>query len=167
LTINAKWAVARGKPPLPYARQTRTAPIVAITKARHIPSGGTIVANKLIWLAMAGSVGTLARFGLSNLVFRLCGAGFPWGTVTVNTLGCVLFGFVWALADERHWLARDQRDIVLVGFMGAFTTFSTFANDTVAQLRHEQYLLAFANLAVSNILGIAAICAGLALARTL
>src|SRR5262245_56604702 len=92
----------------------------------------------LVLVALAGAVGTLARYGLATLVLRVCGEAFPWGTLVVNVLGCFLFGFVWVLGAEKFIIDPDMRTTLLTGFMGAFTTFSTFAFETGQQLREGQ-----------------------------
>ena len=123
--------------------------------------------EKLALLAAAGAVGTLARYGLSLVVQRWCGAGFPWGTLVVNVLGCFLFGIVWTLAEERLVISPLARIILLVGFMGAFTTFSTFAFETAEILRDAQWLIAAANVAAQNLIGILAVILGFAVGRSL
>lgn len=122
---------------------------------------------KLLWLSLAGALGTLARYALGGAVHRLLGADFPWGTLAVNVLGCLLFGLVWSLAEERLLISGPARFIILTGFMGAFTTFSTFAFETSAQLRDAEGLLAAANVTGQVVLGIAAVVAGIALGRWL
>src|SRR5262249_6918278 len=94
--------------------------------------------RKLLWLSFMGVLGTLARYGLQGWVQRRAGT-FPWGTLAVNALGCLLFGVIWALADERLLISGESRTIALVGFMGAFTTFSSFAFETTALLRDAQW----------------------------
>jgi CrcB protein len=121
--------------------------------------------NKLILIALAGGCGALARYGLGGAVHRLLGAGFPWGTAAVNLVGCFLFGLVWALADGRFAVSGEARVIVLVGFMGAFTTFSTFIFETGGLLLEAQWAMAIANLALKNTVGLMALWMGMALAR--
>jgi len=121
--------------------------------------------RKLLALAVAGTLGTLARYGLGGLVQRLHESAFPWGTLVVNALGCFLFGVVWALAEERLVISGETRLVLLVGFMGAFTTFSTFAFETSAMLRDAEWLLAASNLLAHNVLGIACFFVGVALGR--
>jgi len=125
------------------------------------------VPQKLLLIALAGAVGTLARYGLGGFVQSHCGKIFPWGTVTVNLLGCLLFGVVWASLEERWSLGGEFRTIVLVGFMGAFTTFSTFVFETEQLLRDAEWLLAIGYFTLHNVGGLAAIVAGLALGRFL
>jgi fluoride exporter len=121
--------------------------------------------QKLFLLCAAGTLGTLARYGMSGVVQRLCGEAFPWGTLAVNALGSFLFGVVWSLADERSVISGETRFIVLTGFMGAFTTFSTFAFETSQQLRDSEWLLACGNITVQLVLGLVLMVAGIALGR--
>ena len=117
------------------------------------------------WLALAGAVGTLCRYGLSGVVQQLFGAGFPWGTLVTNAVGCFLFALVWSLTEERMLVSAQTRFIVLTGFMGAFTTFSTFAHETGLLARDAQWLSAVLNLLGQNTVGLASVLAGWALGR--
>jgi CrcB protein len=121
--------------------------------------------QKLALMAVAGAVGTLARYGLSGLVERLQPTAFPWGTFAVNGLGCLLFGMVWAMAEERMLISGMTRLILLVGFMGAFTTFSTFAFETGQMLDDSQWLAAVANVFLQNVCGVVFVLAGIALGK--
>lgn len=118
-------------------------------------------------LAVVGAIGTLARWGLSGLVQRWTESGFPWGTLAVNLIGCFLFGVIWALAEERMIISGQTRVILLSGFMGAFTTFSSYAFETSALMGDGEWLLAFANVAANNVIGIPLVFLGLALGRLL
>lgn len=122
---------------------------------------------KLTYIALAGAMGTLARYGLGGLVQRFLPAAFPWGTLTVNLVGSFAFGLVWGLAVERGLISGEARLIILVGFMGAFTTFSTFMFETGQFMRDSQWLLAAGNLLAQNLLGLVALFLGWALARVL
>ena len=123
--------------------------------------------KRIVLLAAAGAVGTLARYWLSGAVQRISSTTFPWGTLAVNGLGCFLFGLVWALADERLLISGHTRLILLVGFMGAFTTFSTYMFETRQMLATSEWLFGFANFAVENIAGIALLLLGMALGRSI
>ncbi|MEX1098254.1 MAG: CrcB family protein [Planctomycetales bacterium] len=121
----------------------------------------------LFWLAFAGALGTLCRYGLQGFVQRIGGERFPWGTLAVNAAGCFLFGLIWSLAIERERLAvsAQTRTIVFVGFMGAFTTFSTFAYETSEFLRVSQWGLAAGNVLAHNLLGLACLFLGFTVSR--
>lgn len=126
-----------------------------------------MVWTKLMWLFAAGGLGALARYGLGGLVQRWYGSEWPVGTFMVNLLGCLAFGFVWTLADERLIISGETRFIILTGFMGAFTTFSTFAFETSGLLRDAQWWSAAGNVLGHNVLGVAAVIAGMALSKLL
>ncbi len=111
--------------------------------------------QKLLLLAAAGALGTLARFALGGLVHRWAPNGFPWGTLAVNIAGCFLFGIIWAFASGHTSMSPETRTIILVGFMGAFTTFSSFVFDTHGLIQNSQYLAAAGNILLQNTAGIA------------
>jgi CrcB protein len=123
--------------------------------------------SKILWLALAGIAGTLARYWLGGAVQGWSGPAFPWGTLAVNALGCLLFGFFWTLATERGLLSPETRTVILVGFMGAFTTFSSFAFETAQLMRDEQWLYAAANVVAQLVLGLVCMFVGFALGRLL
>ena len=122
--------------------------------------------TRIVLIAVAGAAGTLARYWLGGLAQRLTGGLFPWGTFTVNMAGCFLFGLVWSLAEERFLLSAEVRIIVLVGFMGAFTTFSTFIFESGSLMRDSEWALVLGNIAIQNTVGIAMLFLGLAAGRT-
>ena len=124
-----------------------------------------MIMQKLAWLVLAGALGTLARYGLAGFIHRINGASFPWGTVVVNLTGCFLAGLLWSLFENRWVVSGETRTIVLVGFMGAFTTFSAFILETGELLRSAEWLHAAANITVQNSLGVVALFIGAALGR--
>ncbi len=119
-----------------------------------------------LWLIAAGATGTLARVALSSWVQRQSASGLPFGTATVNLIGCTLFGLVYAAAT-RHAQADTIRLVLLGGFMGAFTTFSSYMYDTLRLLSEGRPLAALANLILQNTLGLAGVALGMALGRSL
>jgi len=121
---------------------------------------------KIVWILIAGALGTLARYWLGGFVQRISGGVFPWGTFAVNMAGCFLFGLIWAMAEERLVVSGGTRAIILIGFMGAFTTFSTFIFETGALFRDSQWALAVGNLMLQNFFGIAFLLLGFAAGRT-
>lgn len=122
---------------------------------------------KLIGLSIAGACGALARYGLAGLFQRTQQVGFPWGTLTVNVLGCFLFGLIWTLTQQRFVISPDTRTIILVGFLGSFTTFSAFLFETDQMLERAEWFVAGLNLACELGLGLAAYLVGAFLGRTL
>lgn len=125
------------------------------------------MSKELLWLALAGAAGTLSRYALAGLVQSLAGEKFPWGTLTVNVVGCLLFGLTWTLAEQRLVISGQSRLIILTGFMGAFTTFSTFGFETGEFLRDSQWWHAAGNLLANNLLGLLGVFLGVALGRWL
>lgn len=124
-----------------------------------------MIAINLLWLALAGAAGTVARYSLSGFALRWLGTGWPWGTFVVNAIGCFLYGLVWSLAEQRIAISPETRFVLLTGFMGAFTTFSTFAFDTTALGRDGDWLLMSLNLLANNGVGIILVLAGLSAGR--
>ena len=121
--------------------------------------------QKLVALALAGALGTLARYGLNGFICRFTDISLLKGTLIVNLIGCFLAGFIWMSTESRWPLAGDTRVVVLVGFMGAFTTFSAFVLETGLLMRSADWTYAVVNLFLQNCLGILALLAGMALAR--
>ena len=126
---------------------------------------------QLVGLAAAGAAGTLARYGLSVLIdsrFLHVGEHKLYGTLAVNALGCLLFGLALAWFDARVLHAdHTMRLLILTGFMGAFTTFSTFAYLGVDLMQKQQWLAAGGHLLAHNAVGIALFIAGAALGARL
>jgi CrcB protein len=115
---------------------------------------------KLTAIALAGAAGTLTRYGLSGWAQRLVGGGFPWGTLSVNLGGSLLAGIFWAMAENRISLSGEIRAIVLVGFMGGFTTFSAFMLETSELMRDAQWGWVVGNLLLQNLGGLACFFVG-------
>ena len=121
--------------------------------------------SKIALIALAGACGTLCRYWLSGLFYDLMGRDFPWGTWAVNIAGCFLFGLVWILAEERGFLSAQARILILTGFMGAFTTFSTFIFESGALAGDAQWLRLALNIGGQNLVGLVALYLGTSLGR--
>jgi fluoride exporter len=121
--------------------------------------------QKIIYLAMAGAAGTLARYWLGGLVQKNIAADFPFGTASVNIIGCLFFGLLWALTENRLSISGQMRTIIFIGFFGGFTTFSSFAFETAQMLDESQWLWASANVVLQNVLGLIGMVAGLAIGK--
>jgi len=121
--------------------------------------------QRIFCLFLAGGAGALARWSLCGLVQRLTGSLFPWGTLVANSLGCFFFGLIWVLATERMVLSSELKLIVLTGFMGAFTTFSTFTAETGQMLARAEWLSGAANAFGGLAIGLFCFFLGLALGR--
>ena len=120
--------------------------------------------NKWLTLAMGGVCGTLGRYALAGAVYRWLGTGFPYGTLAVNTLGCLAGGLLGTLADQKFLLGPEQRLFWMVGLLGAFTTFSTLIYESWRLMQAGQWLLVGVNLTGSVVLGLAAFWLGSLLA---
>lgn len=120
------------------------------------------------WLSIAvgGALGALARFGLGGWLQRNLEHSWPYGTLFVNVVGSSLMGVMFVLVSERLALHPDWRGPLMVGFLGAFTTFSTFSLDTVLLFEAGRWLAALSYAALSLILCVAACAAGIFLTRT-
>ena len=122
---------------------------------------------KLVWLLVAGAVGALSRYALADLVQRHASAGFPFGTLAVNLVGCLLAGFLLEVLERQITISPEARVALMVGFMGAFTTFSTYLVETAGLLRDGEWVFASLNFAAQNLGGFAALLIGTALGKAL
>ncbi len=121
---------------------------------------------KVVLIAAGGGVGALLRYAVSGWAYRVAGAGFPWGTLSVNVLGSFVIGFLWA-ASERTPFGPLWTPFVFIGILGAFTTFSTYALESLNLLREGEVRLAVLNLLASNVLALLAVVLGFLGARYL
>ena len=108
---------------------------------------------KFLNLIIGGAAGTIARYLLAGTVYRFMGTGFPYGTLIVNVSGCFILGVLASLADKKFILGPDARLLLMIGFCGAFTTFSTLIFESDILLRNGQAIRAFTNIFISVILG--------------
>jgi len=115
-------------------------------------------------IAVAGSFGALARYGLDGWISRRAGS-FPWGTFVVNVSGSFLLGLLVTLLGERFAVAPWVRASLTIGFLGAYTTFSTLSLESYRLLEGRSYALAGANLAGSLAAGVLALYGGVVLGR--
>jgi CrcB protein len=120
---------------------------------------------KILAVAIGGAIGATARMGLGGFIDRRIPEHFPWDTMVVNIIGCVLYGIIWYEIDRRVGVRDDLKPFLLTGFLGAFTTFSTFAYNSAMLLEKGHYLFAVTNIVAHDVLGVLAIFAGLAIAR--
>ena len=122
---------------------------------------------QILAIAGGGAIGAVARFLVSTGVYRLAGRDFPWGTLAVNVLGSFAMGLLFVLFLERSLIAPEARAAILVGFLGSFTTFSTFSLETLTLVEQGEALRALLNVAASVLLCVAACWAGIIAARAL
>ncbi len=115
------------------------------------------------WLAIAlgGALGATSRFWVSHQVYQLMGRNFAWGTLSVNVLGSFVMGLVAILLVDKFAASNEVRSFVMVGFLGAFTTFSTFSFETMQYIETGELSKALLNIAVSVITCLIAVAVGL------
>ena len=119
-----------------------------------------------ILVFVGAGFGGVLRHGVNLTAARLFGTSFPWGTLTVNIVGSLLIGFFFELFD-RSTLSPENRALITIGFLGAFTTFSTYSLESVNLIKNGEFRLAAANVAANNIVGILAVIAGIMASRIL
>ena len=120
---------------------------------------------QLIAIAAGGALGALFRYWVSNGVHLVVGRSFPYGTLTVNVIGSLCIGLLYVFFNERFEVAAPWRALMMVGVLGAFTTFSTFSVETLNLIESGQFVRAMLNMLLSVVLCVAAAGLGVLLAR--
>ena len=123
---------------------------------------------QIVLVFLGGGVGSVARHGVNLAAARLFGTDFPWGTVIVNVVGSFTMGLIvaWLAFRAGAGWSQHTRLLLTTGFLGGFTTFSTFSLDTAFLWEKDAYTLAIGYVAISVLLGILGLFAGLALVRS-
>jgi CrcB protein len=112
----------------------------------------TAPVGQVVAIAVGGAVGSVLRYGMSTWVHHWAGRGFPYGTLTVNAVGCLLMGVLFVLFTERLSDSNVLRAGMLIGVLGGFTTFSTFSIETFNLIEEGAWLRATVNAASSLLL---------------
>ncbi|MFM2207121.1 MAG: hypothetical protein RL213_1096 [Bacteroidota bacterium] len=120
---------------------------------------------KLAALIVGGSAGTLLRYGISSVLGRMTASGFPYGTLAVNLVGCLLIGMLAGLNSTQP-LSENQRLLLISGFLGGFTTFSAYSAESLQLFQNGQSVTALIYVAASNIGGILLAGTGFALFKS-
>ena len=120
-----------------------------------------------LWIALGGAAGAVSRYLVDDVVTRATGASFPFGTLVINLSGSFAVGILFALVTERGMLSAEIRAPVMIGFLGAYTTFSTWMLESWRLAETGTMVLAAANVAGSVVLGLFAVVAGIAVGRAL
>lgn len=122
--------------------------------------------KNILLVALGGAAGSVARYLLSKAIQDTAATAFPWGTMAVNVAGCLLIGLLYGLASgDGTRLGADLKLMLTVGFCGGFTTFSTFANESLTLAKTGDALLSAAYIGSSVALGVLAVAAGTQLAK--
>lgn len=121
--------------------------------------------NQMVAIAAGGAFGALARYYLSLATYSIFGRGFPYGTLVVNILGSLLMGYLFVLFTEKLAVSPVVRAGILVGLLGAFTTFSTFSLETLNLVEEGEVAKAVLNVALSVVLCVSAAWFGMLLGR--
>ncbi|MGN1376631.1 MAG: fluoride efflux transporter CrcB [Prevotella sp.] len=116
--------------------------------------------KNIILVAVGGAVGSVLRYLLSKIVQESTLSSFPFGTMTVNVLGCLALGIIYGMTSDLTVISREVRLLLAVGFCGGLTTFSTFMNETLCLLRAEHIISAAIYVGVSATLGLLAVYIG-------
>lgn len=116
---------------------------------------------QILWVGIGGFIGAILRYMVSGSVQQLLrDATFPFGTLAVNLIGSFVFGWLTVLGDQSNVLSTEARAFLFIGFLGAFTTFSTFGNDSYSLLNDGDNLQALLNIGIHIFLGVGAIWLG-------
>ena len=120
-----------------------------------------------VLIGLGGFAGAISRYVVDGVVSDRTGGSFPWGTLAVNATGSFLLGLLFAMTTERAILPADVRGPVMIGFIGAYTTFSTYMLESWDLIETGSYGAAIANLGGSVVIGLAAVAAGLLVGRAI
>lgn len=121
------------------------------------------------WLMVAcgGALGAMARFGVNALLFPVAGHRFPLATLVINVSGCIVMGVLYVVIIERSVLSGEWRNLLMVGLLGAYTTFSAFSLDALALWQNGHATLAALYVGLSVVLCLAGTLGGMVLTRIL
>ncbi len=123
--------------------------------------------REIFLIGIAGALGSVSRYWVSGWTYQVFGERFPYGTLAVNLLGCLLIGFVMQVGLNTEILTRTARVAIAVGFLGAFTTLSTVSYETLRLLQDGIWWAALGNMGMNLGIGLAATWAGFSLARAI
>jgi len=119
----------------------------------------------LVYIALGGATGAVARYLVDGAIAQATGGSFPWGTLVINVSGSFALGVLFAFSVERALLPAEIRGPLMIGFLGAYTTFSTLMLESWRLAEDGALALALANLVGSGLLGIVAVALGLTIGR--
>ncbi|RMD99295.1 MAG: fluoride efflux transporter CrcB [Calditrichaeota bacterium] len=122
---------------------------------------------RIFFVGLGGFLGAIGRYAFSGLFYKILGTSFPYGTLFVNVTGSFFLGFFMTLAEERFLVNPEVRSFFAIGFLGAFTTFSTFSYETMELFRESSSLAAVNNIVANLFMGLVAVFLGMNLAKLL
>ncbi len=114
----------------------------------------------ILFIALGGCLGAISRYFISKLISQSINNIFPWGTLIINLTGSFLIGFFFDFFD-KFLISRNTRSFISIGFLGAYTTFSTYTLESINLFKEGEYKLFFINILLSNILGLGMVIAGI------
>lgn len=132
---------------------------------RGKPERISSAAMPILLIGLGGFAGAISRYIVDGLVVDRTGGSFPWGTLAVNATGSFVLGLLFAMTTERAILPADIRGPLMIGYIGAYTTFSTYMLESWRLVEGGAWGLAIANLGGSLAVGLVAVVAGLAVGR--
>lgn len=121
----------------------------------------------LLLVGAGGFLGSVSRYLIGGWVHRALGTSFPYGTLTVNVLGCLAIGLLGGLAETRQMITPEARLFLFIGLLGGFTTFSSFGYETLAFARDGEFVIAGLNVMLQIALGLGAVWFGFIISRSL
>jgi fluoride exporter len=123
--------------------------------------------NKYVLIALGGAAGSITRYWVGATLAGRLGSRFPYGTFVINITACVIIGFSMGFLGKRTELNPAWRFLIPIGFVGAYSTFSTFEWETYTNLQSGAYWIAFLYVTLSFVLGLAAVWSGAVIAKSL
>ena len=122
--------------------------------------------TKIILLLAGGAIGTLARYGVSGLMYKCCNGTFPLGTLAVNLVGSFFIGLLWGLWESFN-ISSNMRSFIFIGVLGGFTTFSSYTLETLNLFKNGETKMALINIFSNNIFGLILVFLGFVAAKGL
>jgi CrcB protein len=126
-----------------------------------------VAIREYLWVSLGGIFGACARYFLSRFTARLIGTSFPWGTLFINISGSFILGLFLVYTTERVFVDPRWRLLVAIGFCGAYTTFSSYAYESIMYFQQGNWTLFAGNILANNILCLVAVLAAAAFARAM
>ena len=115
----------------------------------------------ILLVGAGGALGTLCRYGISVAANRFLGTQFAWGTFGANSLGCLIIGFLFTWIEVRHFLGPSEKLFFMIGFLGAMTTFSTYALESIRFAQTGALGLAITNVMANHVVGLCFVLTGM------